>query len=103
MFKIQEATSAVDTETESNIQAALRRLCKGRTTFIVAHRLSTIVNSDRIVVVNNGEILEQGTHDSLIAAQGKYAELWAKQVRIVMSPSTSPVIPRLTLSTRRSS
>lgn len=78
---LQEATSAVDTETESKIQSALRRLCKNRTTFIVAHRLSTIVNADRIMVVNNGEIIEQGTHEDLIAAEGKYAELWSKQVR----------------------
>lgn len=77
---LDEATSAIDTETESKIQEALRRLCKGRTTFIVAHRLSTIVNADRIVVVNNGEILEEGTHEGLIAAEGKYAELWAKQI-----------------------
>lgn len=79
---LQEATSAVDTETESKIQSALRRLCKNRTTFIVAHRLSTIVNADRIMVVNNGEIIEQGTHDDLISAEGKYAELWSKQVRL---------------------
>lgn len=78
---LQEATSAVDTETESKIQEALHRLCKNRTTFIVAHRLSTIMNADRIIVVDDGKILEQGTHESLISAGGKYAELWSKQVR----------------------
>lgn len=78
---LDEATSAIDTETEFLIQQALRRLCKNRTTFIVAHRLSTIVNADRIVVVTNGEILEQGNHETLIAAGGKYADLWSKQVR----------------------
>ena len=78
---LDEATSAIDTETEFKIQQALRRLCKNRTTFIVAHRLSTIVNADRIVVVGNGEIVEQGNHEELIAAGGKYADLWSKQVR----------------------
>ncbi|ROW16195.1 hypothetical protein VPNG_01761 [Cytospora leucostoma] len=77
---LDEATSAIDTETEFMIQQALRRLCKNRTTFIVAHRLSTIVNADRIVVVANGEILEQGNHETLIAARGKYADLWSKQI-----------------------
>ncbi|KAK2610812.1 hypothetical protein N8I77_004213 [Diaporthe amygdali] len=77
---LDEATSAIDTETEFQIQQALRRLCKGRTTFIVAHRLSTIVNADRIVVVMGGEILEQGNHETLISAGGKYAELWSKQI-----------------------
>lgn len=80
-FGFQEATSAVDTETESKIQEALRRLGRNRTTFIVAHRLSTIINADRILVVNDGEILEDGTHESLISAGGKYADLWSKQVR----------------------
>lgn len=79
---LQEATSAVDTETESKIQEALHRLCKGRTTFVVAHRLSTIMNADRIMVVDDGTILEQGTHESLISAGGKYSELWSKQVGI---------------------
>lgn len=81
MSQSQEATSAIDTETEAKIQEALSRLCKDRTTFIVAHRLSTIVNADRIVVVNNGKIMEQGTHESLISSGGKYAELWSKQVK----------------------
>ncbi|KAL2257710.1 hypothetical protein VTK26DRAFT_9274 [Humicola hyalothermophila] len=77
---LDEATSAVDTETEQKIQEALRTLCQGRTTFIVAHRLSTIMNADRIVVVTGGEIVEQGTHEDLIRANGKYAELWSKQI-----------------------
>ncbi|KAF3762503.1 hypothetical protein M406DRAFT_226034, partial [Cryphonectria parasitica EP155] len=77
---LDEATSAVDTETETQIQDALRRLCKNRTTFIVAHRLSTIVSADRILVVSDGEIIEDGTHESLISAGGRYAELWTKQI-----------------------
>ncbi|KAL2198970.1 hypothetical protein P885DRAFT_31750 [Corynascus similis CBS 632.67] len=77
---LDEATSAVDTETEQKIQEALHTLCEGRTTFIVAHRLSTIMNADRIIVVTGGEIVEQGSHEDLIRADGKYAELWSKQI-----------------------
>ncbi|KAK0747790.1 hypothetical protein B0T21DRAFT_278962 [Apiosordaria backusii] len=78
---LDEATSAVDTETEQKIQEALRTLCQGRTTFIVAHRLSTIMNADRIIVVGGGEIVEQGSHEELILQEdGKYAELWSKQI-----------------------
>ncbi|KAK3394487.1 hypothetical protein B0H63DRAFT_47383 [Podospora didyma] len=80
MVLLDEATSAVDTETEQKIQEALRTLCDGRTTFIVAHRLSTIMNADRIVVIMGGELVEQGSHEELIVAKGKYAELWSKQI-----------------------
>ncbi|KAK3496836.1 uncharacterized protein B0T23DRAFT_393161 [Neurospora hispaniola] len=79
---LDEATSAVDTETEQKIQEALGKLCKGRTTFIVAHRLSTIMNADKIMVVTGGEIVEEGSHEDLIRANGKYAELWSKQIFI---------------------
>lgn len=77
---LDEATSAVDTDTEQQIQLSFRRLCQGRTTFIVAHRLSTIMNADRIVVVENGQVVEQGSHNELIVANGRYADLWSKQV-----------------------
>lgn len=76
---LDEATSAVDTDTEHKIQLSFESLCRGRTTFIVAHRLSTIMNADRIVVIEQGQILEQGTHYELLAAQGRYADLWSKQ------------------------
>lgn len=79
---LDEATSSVDTDTEQQIQVSFKRLCEGRTTFIVAHRLSTIMNADRIIVVENGEILEQGNHDELIVSGGRYADLWSKQVFI---------------------
>ncbi|KAI1453475.1 hypothetical protein F4805DRAFT_470067 [Annulohypoxylon moriforme] len=77
---LDEATSSVDTDTEQKIQDGLRALCQGRTTFIVAHRLSTVMNADTIFVVANGEIAEQGNHEVLIAKKGKYAELWSKQI-----------------------
>ncbi|PQE25948.1 abc transporter protein [Rutstroemia sp. NJR-2017a BBW] len=77
---LDEATSAVDTETEQLIQQGFQALCKGRTTFVVAHRLSTVMNADHIVVVMDGKIVEQGSHDELFHSKGKYADLWAKQI-----------------------
>ena len=73
---LDEATSSVDTQTERVIQKALARLLKGRTSFVIAHRLSTITNADRIVVINDGSIVEQGTHAELLAKQGIYYELY---------------------------
>lgn len=78
---LDEATSALDNTTEVLIQQALDELCKGRTTLVVAHRLSTIRNADEIAVVINGRILEQGTHEELMAAGGTYKELYSLQFR----------------------
>ena len=78
---LDEATSALDNTTEVLIQQALDELCKGRTTLVVAHRLSTIRNADEIAVVTNGEITERGTHDELIANNGIYKSLYALQFR----------------------
>ena len=78
---LDEATSALDNTTEVLIQQALDELCKGRTTLVVAHRLSTIRNADEIAVVMNGQIAERGTHDELIAAGGIYKELYSLQFR----------------------
>ena len=74
---LDEATSSVDTQTERLIQAALARLLKGRTAFVIAHRLSTIVNADRIVVIQGGKIVEQGTHQELLALNGIYYNLYS--------------------------
>jgi len=73
---LDEATSSVDTQTELIIQQALNRLLKGRTAFVIAHRLSTVVNSDRIVVIQDGQIVEQGTHNELLALEGEYFQLY---------------------------
>ena len=75
---LDEATASVDSETERQIQDALDRLMENRTAFVIAHRLSTIQNADRIYVLEKGEVIEQGTHATLLAEGGKYAELCAK-------------------------
>lgn len=79
MLILDEATSSVDTRTEVLIQQAMDRLMEGKTSFVIAHRLSTIRNADLILVMRNGSIVEQGTHDSLLAKQGVYADLYASQ------------------------
>ncbi len=76
---LDEATSALDTETERDIQSELRAMGKGRTVLTIAHRLSTIADADRIVVLEAGEIVEEGTHESLLARQGRYHSLWQRQ------------------------
>ena len=76
---LDEATSSIDTRTEEQIQSAMDNLMKGRTSFIIAHRLSTIRNADLILVMNQGDIVEQGTHEELLAKQGFYADLYNSQ------------------------
>ena len=79
---LDEATSSLDTESEALIQKSLGELTKGRTTFVIAHRLSTIRKADQILVIENGHILEQGTHEQLIASEGRYFNLFTYQARI---------------------
>ena len=81
MLILDEATSALDNTTEIMIQQALDELCKGRTTLVVAHRLSTIKNADAIAVISDGRILEQGTHDELLQTGGLYSQLYHQQFR----------------------
>jgi len=78
---LDEATSALDSRTEAAIQATLRRVRAGRTTLIVAHRLSTIADADEILVIRSGRIVERGDHASLLSHDGEYAALWRKQTR----------------------
>ena len=79
MLILDEATSSVDTRTEERIQMAMDNLMEGRTSFVIAHRLSTIRNADLILVLQEGDIVEQGTHDELLAKGGAYAELYNSQ------------------------
>ena len=76
---LDEATSSIDTRTEIQIQSAMDNLMKGRTSFIIAHRLSAIKNADLILVMNHGDIVEQGTHEALLAKNGFYADLYNSQ------------------------
>ena len=78
---LDEATSALDTSTERQIQSSLHKITSNRTTLIVAHRLSTIVNADRILVLDKGIIIEEGSHKELLRKDGGlYSEMWKKQI-----------------------
>lgn len=79
MLILDEATSSVDTRLEILIQQAMDALTENRTSFVIAHRLSTIKNADKILVIKNGDIVEQGTHNELLAKNGFYAELYNSQ------------------------
>ncbi len=77
---LDEATSALDSESERHVQAALETPMRGRTTLVIAHRLSTIEKADRIVVLHRGRIVETGTHQTLLAKKGMYAQLYSAQL-----------------------
>ncbi|GAB7170406.1 hypothetical protein TUA1478L_24020 [Lactiplantibacillus plantarum] len=81
---LDEATSSVDTRTEVHIQHAMERLLKNRTSFVVAHRLSTIQGADNIIVMNHGSVVETGTHEQLMAQNGFYADLYNSQLLAIL-------------------
>jgi ATP-binding cassette subfamily B protein len=76
---LDEATSAVDNETEAALQRSINKITQGRTAVIIAHRLSTVRNADRILVLENGGIREDGSHDELVKIGGTYSRMWAVQ------------------------
>jgi ATP-binding cassette subfamily B protein len=78
---LDEATSALDSATEQEVQGALDEAAKGRTTLMVAHRLSTVAGADEIIVLDEGKIVERGTHRELLDRAGLYADLWSRQSR----------------------
>jgi subfamily B ATP-binding cassette protein HlyB/CyaB len=84
-----EATSALDYESEAAIQANMLRICKDRTVILIAHRLSTLRNADRIVTIEQGRMIEDGTHQSLLRANGRYAQLWRLQAGDMLAPATA--------------
>jgi subfamily B ATP-binding cassette protein MsbA len=94
---LDEATSSLDSESEAMIQAGLNILMKGRTTFVIAHRLSTIRRADQILVVEQGEIVERGTHEQLYVLQGRYRELYDRQhgleTNLFLAPGEGDVVP----------
>ncbi|KAJ8282960.1 hypothetical protein COCON_G00054790 [Conger conger] len=86
---LDEATSALDTQTERNIQASLTKVCSNRTTIVVAHRLSTIIGADQILVLKDGQIAERGRHEELMDKGGLYSDMWLKQQQAAESDSAS--------------
>lgn len=103
MLILDEATSSIDTRTEIRIQRAFAKLMEGRTSFIVAHRLSTIQNADIILVMKDGNIIEQGNHESLMAAGGFYKELYNSQYGITHKKYKLPCISYVYCKFERSS
>ncbi|MBN8831317.1 MAG: metal ABC transporter permease, partial [Sphingomonadales bacterium] len=86
---LDEATSALDSRTEAAIQDVLGNIAARRTTLIVAHRLSTIVHADKIIVMEDGRVIEQGTHAELLALGEHYAQMWLRQATERMNPEAS--------------
>ncbi len=89
---LDDATSSVDSQTERLIQEALRQLSVGRTTFVIAHRFSTVQHADQILVLREGRIVERGTHDELIQRQGFYSEIFEQQIHDGSAPSSDPTV-----------
>jgi ATP-binding cassette subfamily B protein len=92
---LDEATSSVDTRTELLVQRAMSALRKDRTSFVIAHRLSTIRDADLILVMENGAIVEQGTHDELLTAQGAYARLYEAQFAAPLDDGSADAVPAM--------
>ena len=90
-----EATSALDSKSEKAIQAELARISVGRTTLVIAHRLSTVMDADLILVLNQGRVVERGTHRELLGEGGEYARMWALQQQAAAAQEVKPVAERI--------
>lgn len=95
---LDEATSALDTITENSVQEALDRLGNDRTVLIIAHRLGTIKNADNIIVLNDGVVAEEGTHEELLAKEGQYSEMWNMQLHSTSTKTSSNSLASLAAS-----
>ncbi|KAH8700341.1 heavy metal tolerance protein precursor [Talaromyces proteolyticus] len=89
---LDEATAALDTATEEHIQGAFSTLSRGRTMLVIAHRLSTITTADQILVLNDGQVAERGTHEELLAMKGRYASMWRKQIKAQKAAAEAQVL-----------
>ena len=99
---LDEATSALDTVTEARVQRSLERLMAGRTVFVIAHRLSTVQRADRIVVLADGRIVEEGTHDDLLTRGGEYRRLYEQQFAASSEDEPATAAPDATPRAARS-
>jgi ABC-type transport system involved in Fe-S cluster assembly fused permease/ATPase subunit len=103
IIMLDEATAALDTETEQNIQAALNTLAQGRTMLVIAHRLSTVVRADQILVLHDGQVAERGTHSELVMKKGRYETMWRKQVEAQRAAQEAWVLKNKAIRLRRES
>ncbi|KAJ2764532.1 ATP-binding cassette-type vacuolar membrane transporter Hmt1, partial [Coemansia linderi] len=95
---LDEATSALDTTTERQIQTSLREMTRNRTTLIIAHRLSTVIHADQILIVQNGSIVERGTHNELISDRSSvYYDMWVKQLTDAANASYDPILEQASI------
>jgi ATP-binding cassette subfamily B protein len=83
IFIFDEATSALDTKTEKSIEKSLKKLSNNNTTLVIAHRLSTVIDADKIIVLDNGQVKEEGSHSELLDKNGLYAEMWQRQQELL--------------------
>ena len=83
IFIFDEATSALDTKTEKSIEKSLKKLSNNNTSLVIAHRLSTVIDADKIIVLDNGQVKEEGSHSELLDKNGLYAEMWQRQQELL--------------------
>jgi ATP-binding cassette subfamily B protein len=98
---LDDSTSSVDSETEGEIREALERLMQGRTTFIIAHRIQSVMNADQILVLDQGRVVQRGTHDALVAEPGPYRRIYEAQTQIEAELELELVEPQVHMQKQR--